>query len=612
MSRWVLGLLAATLSLAASAAHAACKLEKVAELPVTMEGLKPVVQTKVNGQDARFIVDTGAFFSSISQEAAARFGLRKAMVPFGLMVKGVGGAQRAAQGVEADTFQIAGSTIKNQQFLTGGRIGGGDVAGLLGQNLLGAYDMEYDLANGVVRFFKATGCGGDNNLAYWSAGKDLSRIPLDNDAQYLAAVRSKAKINGQPIHVTFDTGAPISFLNKAAATRAGVKTSDEGVQADGITYGVYGRGQETFLVGFDSFAIGGEEIKHTRLRVANIELGESDMLLGADFFLSHRILVAKSQDQLYFTYNGGPVFRLDRNPGAQVRAQGSVPSDPLAAGGATGSAPQAASPAAAGDAVTAADYQRRGAASAARRDFAAAIADFSKAIELEPEAGSYYQARAMARLGARQPVLAMADLSEALKRQPNNVEALVTRGGLYLGAGDPKRAEADFDAALKLAPDNSSLTTRIGTAYASAGQFQSALRELDAWVAAHPRDERLGQVLGVRCLTRAFWGQQLDTALVDCDGALKRDKVSQVMEARGLVLLRMGRADEAITQFGAAIAAQPKSPQAYYGRGLAQLKKGDQAHGAADLGQAEVLAPGIARQFRRFGLTPEAMAGAAG
>ena len=30
------------------------------------------------------------------------------------------------------------------------------------------------------------------------------------------------------------------------------------------------------------------------------------MLLGADFFLSHRIYVANSRDKLYFTYNGGP------------------------------------------------------------------------------------------------------------------------------------------------------------------------------------------------------------------------------------------------------------------------------------------------------------------
>ena len=43
------------------------------------------------------------------------------------------------------------------------------------------------------------------------------------------------------------------------------------------------------------------------------EVGDDmpDMLLGEDFFLSHRIYVAYSQRKLYFTYNGGPLFNLN-------------------------------------------------------------------------------------------------------------------------------------------------------------------------------------------------------------------------------------------------------------------------------------------------------------
>jgi hypothetical protein len=34
------------------------------------------------------------------------------------------------------------------------------------------------------------------------------------------------------------------------------------------------------------------------------------MLVGCDFFLSHRILVLAKEHTLLFTYNGGPVFQL--------------------------------------------------------------------------------------------------------------------------------------------------------------------------------------------------------------------------------------------------------------------------------------------------------------
>jgi len=47
------------------------------------------------------------------------------------------------------------------------------------------------------------------------------------------------------------------------------------------------------------------------------------MLIGADFFLSHRVYVASSQNRLYFTYNGGPVFDLSpaREPEDALRLQ---------------------------------------------------------------------------------------------------------------------------------------------------------------------------------------------------------------------------------------------------------------------------------------------------
>jgi hypothetical protein len=56
--------------------------------------------------------------------------------------------------------------------------------------------------------------------------------------------------------------------------------------------------------------LGDEEMRNVRLRFGDFSMDGGDMLLGADFFLSHRVYVANSQDKLYFTYNGGPPFDL--------------------------------------------------------------------------------------------------------------------------------------------------------------------------------------------------------------------------------------------------------------------------------------------------------------
>lgn len=585
--------------LGAGPASAACQFQKLVDVPVTMDGLRPTIMTKINGVDAKFLVDTGAFFGGVTPEAAAQYKMPHSAAPINIMVVGVGGQKRDLRAVEAENFSFAGIGFRNQQFVLLGRIGEG-LAGNIGENLMGPFDVEYDLANGVIRYFKPMGCGYNDNLAYWSQGMALSRLSIIEPTSILTKVIVDAKVDGHTVKVKFDSGSSLSILSLNAASRAGVKVSSEGVVSGGIGYGVYGKGLESFVAPFASFQIGDEEIKNTRLRAGDVELGDSDMLLGADFFLSHRILISNSQKKVYFTYNGGPVFRLDSAPQQSAQA-GPPPARP------DGAVPTASAPAPAGEEPkTASEFARRAAAAAARHEFQPAIADYTRAIELEPDNAAHYRARAMVRLAARQPVLAMADLDEALKRQPNDPEALMRRGELYLAARDLVRAKVDFDTAQKLAPADSTWVQQAGFDYSRAGQFEAAIQELDVWIASHPKDENLPQVQSARCYARGAWGKELDVALADCDAAVKRYKTSDIMTNRALVLLRLGRLDEAIAEYGAALKAQPHLAAALYGRGLAELKKGQAAEGAADVSAAKALAPGLPEQYRRFGLSPDA------
>lgn len=578
----------------AAPAQAACVFGKVAELPVTMRGLRPTITVKINGQDAVFIIDTGAFFSMVSDDAAQRFGMKPAMAPAGLRLRGVGGGEAAAKVVRAQEFRFADTPFKNVEFLVGARLGGAEIVGLLGQNILGSLDVEYDLANGYLRFFQAKGCQ-DANLAYWSAGKPLSRVALkDDDGLILPKVRTAAKVDGRAITVNWDSGSPLSVLSRPAAARVGVKPTSEDVEPAGVSYGLFGGGMETWIAPFGSFAIGDQEIRNTRLRIADIELNDADMLLGADFFLSHRILIARSQNKIYFTYNGGPVFRLD---GASRQAQAAdAPKVPAAAAAVAGGEPK-----------TAAEFSLRGAASMARRNITAAIADFTKAIELEPKEARHYKSRAGARMAGGQPVLAMSDLAEALKLKPDDAEALLARGGLYLGAKDEAAARADFEAIKRHAPGNRELAMRIGQIYNAAGHYEAAIGEYDRWLTANPTADAAPQVLNERCWSRALWGKQLEAGLADCDAALKKGgRNSAFMDSRGLVLLRMGRLDDAIVQYDAALKLQPKQAWSLYGRGLAKLRRGDVAGGRTDLSAAAALDPGLPQQAQRLGLATEA------
>ena len=108
-----------------------CKVGKIAELPVTMNGLRPMVTAKINGVDAQFLADSGAFFSLISPASAAEYQL--AMSPTNVVLQGIGGT-RMARVTTVKEFTLAGVPIHNVQFA----VGGGQIVGavgLLGQNV---------------------------------------------------------------------------------------------------------------------------------------------------------------------------------------------------------------------------------------------------------------------------------------------------------------------------------------------------------------------------------------------------------------------------------------------------------------------------------------------
>ena len=286
---------------------------------MTIAGTRPVIGAKINNQGVRFLVDSGAFFSMMSSAAAGELNLKVVAAPYGLTVRGIGGTTVPSVAT-AKVFTIANAEIPNVQFLVGGSETGIGTIGLLGQNFLVNWDVEYDLAKGMIRLMKDTSCS-KNMLAYWVAPtQSYTTVNIERVDKKTPHAIGHAYINGEKIRVLFDSGAQISVLSLRAAERAGIKVDSPGVVDGGVTRGSGRRAVKSYIAPFASFKFAdGEEIKNARLRMADIDLDIADMLLGGDFFLSHRIFVANSQDKVYFTYNGGPVFdlrRLDLKAGA--------------------------------------------------------------------------------------------------------------------------------------------------------------------------------------------------------------------------------------------------------------------------------------------------------
>jgi len=577
---------AAFLTLGAGPAEAACTVSKMLDLPVTLSGgYRPMVAASVNGVESRFIADSGAFYSIISPGAAAAAKLKLSPAPPWYRISGLGGEASVSLATVKD-FTIAGVALHNLDFIVGGTDVG--ATGLLGQNVLGLGDVEYDLPHGMIRLFRSRDCG-SKALAYWAGqGGSFSETPVDLMNEHQRHTLLHVTINGVSFKALLDTGAPNTSLSLRAAEKIGLHPGDAEMREIGASTGLGHKAVRSWSAPVKTFGIADEEIRNVRLQVLDASgfAGEAEVVVGGDFIISHRIYVDNSAHRMFFSYAGGTVFARD----ASYRPKGG----------------EAAAPPPSADKTDPADaegFSRRGAVALVQRDFAHAVADFSRAIELAPKDPRFLLQRAEAYGRSGRTALSAADLNRAIELEPGNVAARIQRARLRAAIAERDGALADLDAAARALPGPTNERLAIGSAYTNLEAYDRAVGQFDLWLAAHPEDAARAQGLNGRCWARALWGRDLDKALSDCNAALKqRPGSAQMLDSRGLVRLRLKQYDAAIADYDEALRQAPKMAWSLYGRGLARRATGHAAEAEADIRAALAVQPDIAERAKRSGI----------
>jgi tetratricopeptide (TPR) repeat protein len=586
------GALAVLLLALPARGHAACKIELL-ELPVKMVGSRAVATVGINGTPVPLTVDSGAFFSVLTEAAATQLDLRLRPLR-GVQVEGITGGIDARL-TTVDKLQLAKGDIAAVDFVVGTNEPGAGTMGLMGRNILSFTDTEYDLANGVIRFsFPNDDCA-KANLAYWAGATHVSTLELESDYRRRSktpSLRARIKLNGKEVVALFDTGAT-TLVTAQAARRAGV--SEAQMTPSGAIYGA-GRGSaRSWTAPFEQVEIGDEAIAHNRLRVGDFALDDADLLLGIDFFLSHRIYVSKQQSKMFITYNGGTVFALNRVDGPGAQPESAQPS-------ASGAAPSASS----ADAASADQLARRGAAFASRLDYESALVDLNRAIELEPTSAAHFTQRGAVLEALKRPESALLDFDKALELDPAQVEARWHRAVLRRRAGNRDGASFDLEALDKAIAPQAQLRLPMSALYLDLGQPAQALVQLNQWLAARPKEVRRDVALNARCWSRALLGVELDKALDDCNEAVDADKKNPAyLDSRGWVQFRLGRYGRALADFDRSLELRPGAAWTLYGRGLTKSRLGDVAQGESDLEAARKAQADIDLKVVRAGLMTE-------
>lgn len=317
----VLALAVAAMGLfAATPLQAACRYSKFAALKVDTAQASPHIEGSVNGVPIKVLVDTGAESTVLTRVAA-----EKAKLPLShtdATSIGIGGESQEYQATVQE-FSVGAAKWGRMRMRVVWDMAGMDEdseGAILGTAVLFQNDVELLLKDNTIHLFRPQECK-DTYLGYWD--KDAIVLPmLDNQSADDLRAMVTIEVNGKPLRALLDTGATHSSIDQKVATMLGV--TKPAAAAQSTIVGVGAREQSAWVGTFQTVAIGPEEIRNARLTVVDLwsgarkDMGYSasdvlthapQMILGADFLTSHRVLFANSQRRVYLTHVGGPVFK---------------------------------------------------------------------------------------------------------------------------------------------------------------------------------------------------------------------------------------------------------------------------------------------------------------
>jgi tetratricopeptide (TPR) repeat protein len=242
----------------------------------------------------------------------------------------------------------------------------------------------------------------------------------------------------------------------------------------------------------------------------------------------------------------------------------------------------------------------RGIAYGASENYDAAIADYTTIIdELHQGSAAALLNRGLAYRAKRNTDNAITDYTEAIRLDGRNIEAYLSRGNAYRAKGDNDRAITDYSKAIEIDPTSTAALTNRGSAYRAKGSIDNAIADYTKAIEIDPK-----HVGAYNSRGNAYSASRKhDLAIADYTKALEiNSKYAPAYYNRGLALRAKGNIDGAIAEFTKAIESDGKYLLAYVGRGNALRTKSNIDGAIADYTRAIELDTKYTYAYRNRGM----------
>ncbi|WP_063856602.1 ATP-binding protein [Kitasatospora griseola] len=212
-----------------------------------------------------------------------------------------------------------------------------------------------------------------------------------------------------------------------------------------------------------------------------------------------------------------------------------------------------------------------------------ALADFDRAVELDPDRPEALHSRARSLIAAERYEQALVDLDRAVELDPDFAAAFATRGDTKRLTGRAQDALADLDRAVELDPGRRWALGSRGRTFQDLGRHEEALADFDRAVELDPK---YAWALGSRAESLRELGRH-EEALADFGRAVEVDPgYVWALGSRGRLYWELGRREEALADFGRAVEVDPGYVWALGSRGRLYQELGRREEALADFDRA--------------------------
>jgi predicted aspartyl protease len=307
--RTILGIvLIAAVSFGVAMAEDCPPLSRQTSLPLTLDASGRVnVPIVVNGHDLTVTVDTGAYYSMLSQNTVDQLGLQVGKMPASMMA--IFGGIQLKQVAVADDVKIGRLQGGKSEFVVApDKLFHSSVNGLLGAAILGAFDADFDFAGGKLNLVSQKHC--DGTVVYWTKSAPFAVIPFDTNT--FAAMLQKSKhpkivvhvqLDGKDVTAIVDTGSSRSNLSlETAETLFGLSESSLTPVRGSVNNTI----NKIYFQKFKQLGFGSIEINNPSFMLisdtdSKLPAAAPKMLIGMDILRHLHLYIAYREQKLYVT-----------------------------------------------------------------------------------------------------------------------------------------------------------------------------------------------------------------------------------------------------------------------------------------------------------------------